>query len=119
MVGHCTGAAIFSLAGIVWYSTPGFYTNPAEFKNFSKVFDENSKVIYEGTTFQNQVYLTLSLRDDMFVATTNTSCIVMCKCDECVVFAYDENKTNYEALKSDVSKMAQKIKDNGLDKQFN
>ena len=118
MIGNCTGAAIFSVAGIVWYSTQGFYTNPKEFKTFSKVFVENSNVIYDGITFQNQVYITLSLNDDMFVATSNTSCVVMCKCDECIIFAYDENKTNYEALKSEVSKMAEKIKENELDKQF-
>ena len=119
MLGKCTGAAIFSIDGIVWYSTPGFYTNSNEFKNFSNVFQENSQAIYEGIIFQNQVYLILTQNAEIVTATTNTSFIIMCKCDECIFFAYDENKTSYEKCREAAEEAARKIKENKLDQLTN
>ena len=117
MIGKCAGAAIFSHTGIVWYTTPGFYTNTNEFRNFANVFVPNSKCVYDGISFQNQVYLTLSLSDEIYIGITNTSFAIMCKCKECIVFAYDENKITFDRLKQATVQLAQKIKENNLDSQ--
>ena len=117
MIGSCTGAAILSLSGIVWYSTPGFFTNANEFQHFSSVFNEDSQSVYDGITFQNQVYLTLTHNQHMVTATTNTSFIILCKCNKCILFAYDENKTSYEKCTEAAEASANKIIENELDNQ--
>ena len=115
LIGKCAGAAILSLSGIVWYSTPGFYTNPNEFQSFANIFQENSPAVYKGLSFQNQIYLTLLHDENRVTATTNTSFIILCKCNESVLFVYDENKTSYEKCTKAAEEVAQKIKDNKLD----
>lgn len=117
LVGNCTGAAILSNTGIVWFTTPGFFTNTSEFQNFANIFVPNSKSIYDGINFQNQIYLTLTLSDEIYIGTTNTSHVIMCKCDNCIVFAYDENKTTYDKLHQVTMKIAQEIRENHLDQE--
>ena len=119
LLGKCTGAAILSLGGIVWYSTPGFYTNANEFQYFSNVFNEDSKSVYGGITFQNQVYLVLTQNQHTVTATTNTSFLILCKCKNCILFAYDENKTSYEKCTEAAEEAAKKLNENDFDKQNN
>ena len=110
LIGKCSGSCILSCEGIVWYSSPGFYTNPEEFKRLKNVFDYQGDHIYDGILFQGTFFVVSSNEDDMVIASTHTSCLVIVNFGEFYIFAYDENKIEYSSLKKAVTELAEKIK---------
>jgi len=117
LIGLCVSAAIVGNNGLVWFATPGFYPKTDEFKNFAKAFDQQSNCVYDGLLFQNQIYTVTSHNSTTIQAVSLNGYMVLKKCQECFVFAYDEDKISYESCKDAVFALAERIVTNNLDKE--
>lgn len=85
-------AVIAGSDGVVYYTTPGFVTNPKEFREISDIFGTESKDIYNGFKFQDKTFAVIELTPTFLAAETNSSVLYIQRSEEFMVLTFQNQK---------------------------
>lgn len=108
-LGICTGAALIGNDGYVCDTTPGFNPNLQELRTMIGVFLPQSRLLSSGIEFQGIRHMVVKYDGKMAVARTLNSALILVKCGDVIVFAFDERKPSYQPFIEAILKVVEEM----------